>query len=143
MSLVTQQLVQYLMDEFARLFPGHADQTPLVRNAICARMRRFEAVFAFYDNHCGDGVSPRPRRIVEMCERAFRDALADEFNKVSDSAGFMLRNYIRMNRQKTQELLLSTIQSDAVAAVVTRYPFITPMVVEASTPEWLSSRLDL
>lgn len=150
MTLLINELVAYLTSEYERLFPDQANYTPVVRQAIYARLRRADAVLQFYDTHGPDGsldaagnMNPRPKRIVEMCERAFRDVIKSEFSNMSDTSSFMLRNFIRMNRQKTSELVANVLQSDAVCALTDRYRFLIPLLVEASNPEWLSSQLGL
>lgn len=150
MTLLLNNIVEYLASEYERLFPEQVGYLPLVKQAIYARFRRIDAVFQFYDTHGPDGsrdaagnMNPRPKRIVDMCERAFRDTITAEFASISETSGFMLRNYVRMNRQKTNELVASLLQSDAVCALADRYRFIIPVLAEASNPEWLSSRLGL
>lgn len=150
MTLLINELVAYLTSEYERLFPDQANCTPVVKQAIYARLRRADAVLQFYDTHGPDGsldaagnMNPRPKRIVEMCERAFRDVIKAEFSNMSDTSSFMLRNFVRMNRQKTSELVANVLQSDAVCALADRYRFLIPLLVEASNPEWLSSQLGL
>lgn len=150
MTQLLDNIVSYLINEYERLFPEQVGYIPLVKKAIYARFRRIDAIFQFYDSHGPDGsvdaagnVNPRPKRISDMCERAFRDSITAEFASISETSGFMLRNYIRLNRQKTTELVASLLQSDSVCALADRYRFIIPLLAEASNPEWLSSQLGL
>ena len=143
-------IVDHLVAEYERLFPGQANYSPVVRQAIYARFRRIDAIFAFYDANGADGsrdadgnLNPTHHKIKDMCTRTFRDVLKAELSNMSETSGFMLRNFIRMNRQKTAELVQSFLQSEAITALADRYSFVIPVLEEVSTPEWLSSQLGL
>lgn len=127
----------YLVSEYSRLFPGSDDYIIVVRNAINARLARFQALFDFYDEHQSS------EKINEICQRTFRDLLTNEFAKINGTAGFMFRNYVRMNRQKTNEMVQRFMESDMVKELTSRYLFTVDVLAELSNPEWLSSRLDL
>lgn len=150
MSIQLTAIADYLVQEYERLFPGQAAYSPVVRQAIYARFRRIDAIFAFYDANGADGsrdaagnLNPTHPKIREICERTFRDVLKAELASMSETSGFMLRNFIRMNRQKTAELVASFLQSEAITALTNRYSFTIPVLAEASSPEWLSSQLGL
>lgn len=150
MSIPLDSVANYLVAEYERLFPEQASYAPVVRQAIHARFRRFDAIFQFYDANGADGslnpdgsVRPTHSKIKSMCERTFRDVLDSELASISGTSGYLLRNYVRMNRQKTSELLRDLLMSPAVEALTNRYSFVIPVLAEVSSPEWLSSRLGL
>lgn len=147
------QITQYLVGEFARIFPDHESHAPLVRAAIQARSKRVQTIFDFYDEHKeglelarAAGCSRNPEHLAslgEMCERSLRATIKEEVGKTSQKSGFVLRSFLVLNRAKAYEMLVALVQSAEVAALVARYPFTAPLLVEVSSPEWLSSRLGL
>lgn len=134
------QITQYLVGEFARIFPDHESHAPLVRAAIQARSKRVQTIFDFYDEHKG---ITEATSLGEMCERSLRATIKEEVGKTSQKSGFVLRSFLVLNRAKAYEMLVALVQSAEVAALVARYPFTAPLLVEVSSPEWLSSRLGL
>ena len=97
------QITQYLVGEFARIFPDHESHAPLVRAAIQARSKRVQTIFDFYDEHKEGvaGCSRNPEHLAslgEMCERSLRATIREEVGKTSQKSGFVLRSFLVLNR---------------------------------------------
>lgn len=137
-----ESIIDHLVTSFERLFPDQAHYSAVVRAGINARTARFQAIMEFYDEHRDDGEEALAR-VGGICSRVFRDALLAEAGKTSDSSGFMLKTFVRLNHNKVRGFVDEALASPELANTVLRYPFIKPLLVEASNPEWLSSLVGL
>ena len=128
-------IINYLVSEFERLFPEQANYSELVRNAIVARTQKMRVIMTFYSENRGKS------NIDDMCCRAFRAAIIDEASRSSPQSSFMLKGFATLNRKKLTAMIPAILSSVELATLLQEYPFIIPLVNEASSQEWLSSLL--
>lgn len=146
-------IINYLVAEFERIFPDQRQYSELVRNAILARTEKIRVIMSFYQekrarisrdaeetNICG-AHQPDFTALDSMCCRAVRAAIIDEASRNSPQTTFMMRGFVALNQKKFAAMITGFLVSDEISRLLVEYPFISPLVSEVSSQEWLSSLL--
>lgn len=135
-------IIDYAVAQFERLFPDQASYSPLIRQAFITRGSKVQAVMAFYlEKRQAERDKGREPELNDMCLRATRAAILDEVARNSARSSFVLKTFLVLNRALVQEMFTALLHSAEVAALIEQYCFLSPLVTELSTPEWLSNQL--